>query len=219
MAERLPDISDLIAPQSKADESVAADTSNKLDIEQVSEQTLTEWMDNAAFALLNDRLIAPEQDNAVFWYRKVLAVDPSHLEAMAGLDHVADRYLTSALSALESDLYERTEYYLKQAEDIVGDTLSVRRVRTKLSKYRQSEVFTFSLDPKEVRAKSRQLRQKIIKIGLSANKHEAYFIIRAANDADGRWIVRQLQQGLPNQRLRGDIEITPEPEIKLRLFN
>ncbi|WP_044871516.1 serine/threonine-protein kinase [Pseudomonas sp. LFM046] len=55
--------------------------------------------------LAEDRLLQPEQDNAVFYYQQVLGWAPTNEQALAGLQKVAQRFV-----ALSEDAYGRREF-------------------------------------------------------------------------------------------------------------
>ncbi|MDJ0739900.1 MAG: serine/threonine-protein kinase [Gammaproteobacteria bacterium] len=77
-------------------------------------QRVDDWMRAAAKASAALRLTRPADDNAYAYYRKVLAVEPRHRGALAGLQGIADRYRALASKALESDRDERARRYVRR---------------------------------------------------------------------------------------------------------
>ena len=62
-----------------------------------------------------DRLMKPENDNAVSVFQAVLQIDPSSRQARAGLDRVAQRYLELATQAADDTDLQQAKAYLKLA--------------------------------------------------------------------------------------------------------
>jgi predicted Ser/Thr protein kinase len=75
-------------------------------------------LQSAELALAADQLIAPAGDNAVGYFRQVLAVEPANKKAKAGLRRVADRYIELLDAALQKDDIEQATTYLKSAERV-----------------------------------------------------------------------------------------------------
>ena len=76
---------------------------------------ITLWLDRANAALQRDRLLFPESDSAVSYFRRVLEHDPKHSEAIAGMERVVDRYLVLAGSAFDRGELERADRLVSRA--------------------------------------------------------------------------------------------------------
>jgi hypothetical protein len=60
-------------------------------------------LDQAEAQVNSGRYTQPKANNAINNYQKVLSINPRNVEARQGLDLIADRFLTSGLSALEQN--------------------------------------------------------------------------------------------------------------------
>ncbi len=60
-----------------------------------------------------DRLLAPEQDNAVFYYQQVLGWAPGNEQALAGLDQVTQRFIDHSEEAYRSREYGLALEYIE----------------------------------------------------------------------------------------------------------
>jgi hypothetical protein len=72
-------------------------------------------LNNAKFALAENRLMSPANDNAYDRYRRVLALDPRNQKAKDGLREVAARYLGLAGKAAGEDDLSQARSFLEQA--------------------------------------------------------------------------------------------------------
>jgi serine/threonine-protein kinase PpkA len=71
-----------------------------------------QWMRLGSEALQAYRLTLPAENNALYYYRKVLAVEPEHQAARDGVASVASRYAVLADKALNEDDMEQARRYL-----------------------------------------------------------------------------------------------------------
>jgi len=62
------------------------------------------------------RLTTPENNNAYDKYMRVLILDIDNIEAVRGIDRIADRYLQLVYADIESGKLERAEKYLQKAD-------------------------------------------------------------------------------------------------------
>lgn len=77
-------------------------------------------LERGDLAFSKDRLNAPQHDNALLYYYTALKVDPDSEQARRGLDKVADRFRSLALTAHNNGNDKQTRLYLRQAEMITG---------------------------------------------------------------------------------------------------
>ena len=94
-------------------------------------------MGRAATALSADRLLLPQGDNAVFWYRKVLELDSANEAARKGLATVAKRYLVLTEGALEDDRLEEAAAYISQMKAIDPGVAGLGALSERLVLYQQ----------------------------------------------------------------------------------
>lgn len=69
---------------------------------QAARNRIADLLGRAQIAYLADRLAEPKGDNAIDYYREVLAIAPDHPDALAGLERVAAKLEERVLAALET---------------------------------------------------------------------------------------------------------------------
>jgi Tfp pilus assembly protein PilF len=72
-------------------------------------------LEHANAALQRDRLLFPESDSAVSYYRRILEHDAQHSEAVAGMERIVERYLALARSAFDRREFERADRLIDRA--------------------------------------------------------------------------------------------------------
>lgn len=76
------------------------------------------WLARAEQAYLQNRLTLPEDDNALAYYNRVLAEQPGHPGAEAGIARIVERYHGMAGRALARGQTARAERYVKRGLNI-----------------------------------------------------------------------------------------------------
>jgi hypothetical protein len=103
---------------SVADDSASASVPTPVDsVQSPSDQTdeIALWLEHANAALQRDRLLFPESDSAVSYYRRILEHDAQHSEAIAGMERIVERYLALARSAFDRREFERADRLIDRA--------------------------------------------------------------------------------------------------------
>ena len=68
----------------------------------------------ANFAMDSDRLTIPAEDNAYFYYQKIIAIDPENTEALNGIADIASRYADMAEWQLEKRAFIKARHYVRK---------------------------------------------------------------------------------------------------------
>lgn len=114
----------------------AGATSNGLsegaDMGPLHSQVLTalQWL--ARRSLEEQRLTAPPEDNAYFYYSRLLELDPSSAAARHGIAEVARRYADLAEQAVRDKDYDRAERYLVQGLFVDPENKRLQVLRSNL---------------------------------------------------------------------------------------
>src|SRR5690606_4092237 len=82
------------------------------------EQQIKRLLADADYALSQNRLLMPLEDNAHDRYHAVLLLDPQNAEAKTGLQAITLRYIDLARSATARSQYSQAQGYLNQARDL-----------------------------------------------------------------------------------------------------
>jgi len=77
-----------------------------------NEQRIEKLLSQAAAALKAHRLKVPKNNNAYYYYQRVLELHPKHKNALKGIDGIADAYADLAESKLDQFDYDAAEKYL-----------------------------------------------------------------------------------------------------------
>lgn len=107
----------------------------QLEQEQAQLGRTNQLLEKAAAAYKAQRLTQPDSDNAVFYYRQVLELDPVNQVAATGLSQVARRMIGLAANDLEEDLLDQAEAKIALAESIDSTIPDIVPVRKRLQTY------------------------------------------------------------------------------------
>ena len=99
-----------------------------------SDQTIDQWLKAADQALGEYRLTTPSEDNAYFYYQKVVGLTPAHEEARAGIELIADRYAAWARKELNRGNRQRARLYVQRGIGVQSDHSGLSTLRTELDK-------------------------------------------------------------------------------------
>lgn len=86
--------------------------------------------------LQQGRLVAPEEDNALAQYRRVLELDPENADAQQGIVNVERRLLEQATAAARERNFEQAEELLAQAEGVREVEGAVPETRQNIEDFR-----------------------------------------------------------------------------------
>jgi serine/threonine-protein kinase PpkA len=73
---------------------------------------ISRYLLKANAAMDADKLTTPASDNAYFYYKKVLALDPGHKEAQQGITRIANRYADLAQWQIDRYNYDKAKLYV-----------------------------------------------------------------------------------------------------------
>ena len=180
---------------------------------QRRQQQVREMLANAQQALADDHLMVPEFNSAYSWYRQVLDVDYSSAEAHWGMQQITKRYLQLAEQAFQERRIDRAEQLLQRAEMIAANPRQTGAIRERYKDIvRDNEVL---LPAKSLSARNDAIRQQLASVAQKARDEESRLLIVARNDAEGRWVYKQMRMAVEGYRLRGNIELGRVPRIVL----
>ena len=175
-------------------------------------QQLRKWLANAQQALANDRLKIPRSDNAYDWYQQVLAVDELNAEAHWGMEQISQRYMQLAEQAFKLGRVDRAEQMLWGAAQISATQQQLEDLR---GRYRQVAANDVYLSTEELSARNESIQRTLAEIALQAQEKGSRLLIVARNDAEGRWIYKQMRGAVDGYRLRGNIKVGKVPRVRL----
>ncbi len=95
------------------------------------DRSVEQYLADAEIAMREYRLTTPINNNAYAFYRAVLATQPDHPKAVAGLNRIVNQYVQLIEKAMRKDNSRNARVYLKRAEKIIPGN-------AKLIKYREA---------------------------------------------------------------------------------
>src|SRR5262249_42968196 len=165
-------------------------------------------------ALKANRLLTPPGDCAYDYYRDALAVAPNHPSALAGLDRIVDRYVAMANDAIQRGRYDRANNLLERARFINPDHEGIATADQQIKLLQSSDRRRIALDGASLSARSSEMSASLAKLGVEAKADNAWVVITARSDEEGRWIYQQLRTAPGERRIHAELVIgAPSVEI------
>lgn len=187
------------------------------------EQQIKRLLADADYALSQNRLLMPLEDNAHDRYHAVLLLDPKNSEARTGLQAITLRYIELARSATARSQYSQAQSYLNQARDLEPGNPLVQEfaavLRKEIANQKPAQSYKpganeHLLDARELSQQSPAVIEQLTALAQVAKASGDLVMIHARNDAEGRWIYQQMRNALPGFLLRGDIKIAKQPRVQ-----
>ena len=166
-------------------------------------------------ALKAGRLLTPPGDSAYDYYREALVVAPDHPAARAGLDRIVDRYVAMANDAMQRGRYDRAKNLLERARFINPDHEGIATADAQIKLLQGSDRRRVALDAAGLNAHSSDVAATLAKLGVDAKADNAWVIITARNDAEGRWIYQQLRAAPGERRIHAELVIGAAPSVEI----
>lgn len=178
----------------------------------------------AEAALAADKLTTPLHDNAFDRFQAVLLLDPGNAQARSGVQQVFSRYVSLVRTALDRHEPGRARALLERARLVQHDSPlldeldnEVGRLWERLAEQSQqssdSDGREFTLDMHSLDRRNQQLAEQLKELARQVKETEETLLIIARNDAEGRWVYQRMSEGVPDYRLRGDIQLGKTPRI------
>jgi hypothetical protein len=171
-------------------------------------------LSRAQRALHKDQLKTPATDNAFGWYQQVLLHDSDNAEAHWGMRRIGARYLELAEQSYISGKRYQAEQLLQQGESVSLSPLLAQQMRNKYA-HIKVPANEFLLDASALSARSDAVVQRLAEIAWLARAESSRLTIYARNDAEGRWIYKQMRAAVDGFRLRGNILVSSTPRVVL----
>jgi hypothetical protein len=185
-------------------------------------------LDKGKLALQTDRLSLPKQDSAVFYFRKVLDVDPVNHEAKIGLNAVVKRYLQLAEIAHGNGDDKKANSWIKRAEEVNGPSAKTTGMRSQLKKtpagqhQRDIEYLPandYQLSREELDQRGPEIHTHLADIAKRAESRKRAVLVIARDQAEGDWIAKILRESVPGYALKTQVKIATRPAVILMSQN
>lgn len=187
------------------------------------EKVINVMLGEADYALSQNKLLNPINDNAHDRYRSVLLIDPKNERAMLGLQTIALRYVELARTAAVRGDVAGAQSMIKYARGIdnnpvvqdAAETLRKQIASMPPAKPYQAGESEQVLDSALLKAKSPTVIAQLRSVAQKAKQTGDFVLIVAHNDAEGRWVYQQLREAVPGFLVRGDIKVGQPARVKL----
>lgn len=169
-------------------------------------------------ALDADRLLTPPGDNAHDRFLRVLVYEPDNEIALQGIRDIVGRYLELSAEAARQGRFEQAGLFLERARAVDREGHpGIAGGEALLRAERDSGDLFYELDGRAVAERSERARGRLADIARRARAHDAFFLITAPSDEEGRWIYSVMSDAVPGYRLRGNIELADRSSVRLRM--
>lgn len=188
-----------------------------------TQKTINSLLAEADYALSQDRLLMPLEDNAFDRFQSVLLLEPGNKLAQTGLQSVALRYIELARASIHRGQFAQAQAHINNARSIDPNSPLTDETQSLLRRAKASQppVPAYKPGPNEHLLNAQELTRKspavITQLAQLAKKAQSsgnLVMIYARNDAEGRWIYSQMRDALGDYLLRGDIRIASQPRIQ-----
>lgn len=187
------------------------------------QQTVKRLLADADYALSQNRLLTPLEDNAFDRFQTVLLLEPGNKSAQTGLQAIALRYIQLARNSIGRGQYSQAQTYISNARSIDPSSPLLAETTTYLQRQKaaqppvqsyQAGADEYLLNAKELTLKSPKIIARLTQLAHQAKESGDLVMIYARNDAEGRWIYAQMRGALEDFLLRGDIRVASQPRIQ-----
>lgn len=98
----------------------------------VTAPMIADWLKQAQARMAADKLTTPPQDSALYYYRKILAQEANHAEALAGINTIADRYADLARNRIAQADYAKARIHIKRGLAVKADHAELLQLQKQL---------------------------------------------------------------------------------------
>jgi len=166
-------------------------------------------------ALKDGRLLTPIDNCAYDYYREALVVAPNHPAAEHGLQRVAERYVGMAEQAAERGQFDTARSLLERARIVEPQLDSIAEAQAQIEIRSSAARQHIQLDVGQLSAHADEIVAQLKSLGAKAKAADAWVIIRARNDAEGRWIYQQMASAPGTRRIRAELTLASPPGVDL----
>ncbi len=106
----------------------------KLAVTENERHQIEQLLKQAERQLSEKKLMTPVDDNAWASYKKILALDPDHQQAIDGIDKIKETYKLWARNELKKGNFKHAAFLLRKALQIFPDDLDIQSILAKIER-------------------------------------------------------------------------------------
>ena len=166
-------------------------------------RTINMHLTLAELAVQEQRLTTPSQGSALHHYKAVLLLQNNHPDAIKGMSHIIDQYLSWALTHIEDDQYSAARRLLDRAYlvDPLAPEVAAMAERLEISRQTKTEIIVLPnwilSEQAEVETETPSPAHVIAyfqDIAAEIQMKQATITLYSQHDAEGRWLYRHINQ-------------------------
>ena len=175
-------------------------------------------LDAAEAAEREDHLIYPASGSAMSLYHEILYMEPDNVDAIAGLTRLAEIHLEQAQVALDQGQLLKADSMVSKARMIYPDYPAIDTLHHQIALFENAERTRETLDWRLVAERSGSLTPQLNRLGSIAKQGDCRVTINVSNDAEGRWVFKQLNSAAGDNRVRAEVKISSPAAVDILCF-
>ncbi|MFM8355493.1 MAG: tetratricopeptide repeat protein [Gammaproteobacteria bacterium] len=175
-------------------------------------------LQSARYATTDGMLIAPRGKSALDYYDRALRIDPGNPDARYGIEGIADQWVARAHASAEQQDFKTARTLLAEAALIDPGHPAVRPALTEVGLLETARRSVFRLPPDALANRTATVLDTLREAGRVSRASGCRAIIRARNDAEGRWIYQEMSAAPGRDRIRAELRIAGSPSVESICF-
>lgn len=171
-------------------------------------------LQTAEYALTDGQAVDPPGRSALHYYDRVLAMDPDNPEARHGIEAVIERLVAEARRAAAGRRFDEAARILARAYLVDDGHPAIRPALTEIRLLESARRSVYRLDPRDLDTRSAAVLATLREAGRASRAPGCRAIIRARNDAEGRWIYQEMSAAPGRDRIRAELQTASAPNIE-----
>ena len=151
-------------------------------IQKATESLIQGLLAQAKLDVANNRILQPENDNAVYRYKKILTLRSDQPEAIQGLSVLAQRYKNLINATIDEKSWDQAEQQIEELKLITDDPGVIKPLQARLKDYEKS----LQMIAKDLARADRYLKQNRLTRPQSANALFLYTKVLAVDPDNQR---------------------------------
>jgi serine/threonine protein kinase len=123
------------APVSQSEDLQVNTQDHESTIEQATQELVQGLLAQAKLDIANNRILEPEDDSAVYRYKKVLTLQPDNEDARQGLGALTKRYENLINTTIDEKSWKQAKQQIQELKQITNDPEVIKPLQARLKDY------------------------------------------------------------------------------------